>query len=132
MNRHFLLALLIGTVAWPVGVAAQGDEAIPLPAVVVTAPHPVHPPRYRDATRPAYPEVARRQGGEGTVVLLVKVLVDGRTGEVRVKQSSGNFLLDEAAATAARGWVFLPAMQGPKTVEAWVEVPVKFELTGPK
>lgn len=62
----------------------------------------------------------------------MKVLADGRTGEVRVKRSSRNSLLDEAAATAVRGWVFLPAMRGPKPVEAWVEVPVKFELTVPK
>lgn len=124
--------LLLGVVAWPAAVSAQGEEAIALPPMVVTAPHPIRPPRYHELTRPTYPEVARRQGLEGTVVLLVKVLVDGRSGEVRVKRSSGNSLFDEAAAAAARGWVFLPAMQGPKPVEAWVEVPVKFELAVPK
>jgi protein TonB len=132
VSRQLALTLLLGMAAWPAGASAQGEEAIPLPPVVVTAPHPVHPPRYREVTRPAYPEVARRQGVEGTVVLLVKVLVDGRPGEVRVKRSSGDPLLDEAAVTAIRGWVFLPAMRGPKPVEAWVEVPVKFELTAPK
>lgn len=82
--------------------------------------------------RPAYPEIARRQGVEGTVILSVKVLVDGRTGEVSVKRSSGDPLLDEAAVTAARDWRFLPATQGSKPVDAWVDVPVKFELRAPK
>jgi protein TonB len=100
--------------------------------VVVTAPAPVQPPRYREVTRPSYPEVARRQGLEGTVILLVKILVDGRISEVKVKRSSGHSILDGAAVDAARGWVFLPATQGPKPVEAWVEVPVKFELTTPQ
>lgn len=132
MSGCVRLLLSLALLAWPQGAPAQSEEAIPLPPVVVTAPHPVHPPRYREASRPDYPELARRQGLEGTVVLLVRVLVDGRTGEVRVKRSSGDSLLDEAAVSAARRWLFLPAMQGRRPVEAWVEVPVKFELTEPK
>jgi protein TonB len=125
-------ALVLAGLAWPGGSRAQGEEPIALPPVVVTAPHPIQPPRYHEVVRPAYPEVARRQGLEGTVVLLVKVLVDGRAGEVQLKRTSGNSLLDEAAVGAARRWMFLPARQGPKAVEAWVEVPVKFELEVPK
>lgn len=132
MTRPLVPAVLVGIVAWLAAPPARGEEAISLPAVVVTAPHPVRPPRYQEVTRPAYPEVARRQGLEGTVVLAVKVLADGRTGEVRVKRSSGDSLLDEAAVAAARNWRFLPAMQGPRPMEAWAEVPVKFELTVPK
>jgi protein TonB len=109
-----LLAGLAATIAW-----AQGEDAVSLPPVVVTAPHPVEPPRYREITRPPYPEAARRQGLEGTVVLLIKVLTDGHTG-------------DEAAVEAARRWAFQPATQGRAPVEAWVEVPVTFELAVPK
>lgn len=130
MSGPVTLPLLIGMVAWLA--SASAEEAVSLPEVVVTAPHPVRPPRYQQLTRPAYPEVSRRQGFEGTVVLLVKVLADGRTGEVKVKRSSGDSALDEAAVMAARGWTFLPAMRGPKAVGAWVEIPVKFELTVPK
>jgi protein TonB len=110
----------------------QSEEPVRLPPVEVTAPHPIRPPRLREVTQPPYPEAARRQGVEGTVILLVKVLADGRAGEVKVKGSSGSAFLDDAALTAARGWKFVPAMRGPVPVEAWVEVPVKFELTVPK
>jgi protein TonB len=122
-----LLAGLAATIAW-----AQGEDAVSLPPVVVTAPHPVEPPRYREITRPPYPEAARRQGLEGTVVLLIKVLTDGHTGEIKVKRSSGHAALDEAAVEAARRWAFHPATQGRAPVEAWVEVPVTFELAVPK
>jgi len=122
-----LLAGLAATAAW-----AEGEDAVSLPPVVVTAPYPIEPPRYRAIARPPYPEAARRQGLEGTVVLLVKVLTDGRTGEIKVKRPSGHAALDEAAVEAARRWAFQPATQGRAPVEAWVEVPVTFELAVPK
>ena len=125
-------ALVLGLSAWATVASAQSEEPIRLPPVEVTAPHPVRPPRPDKLAQPPYPEAARRQGVEGTVILLVKVLIDGRAGEVKVKQPSGSALLDDAAVTTAREWKFAPATRGPAPVEAWVEIPVKFELTVPK
>ncbi|MFQ5899488.1 MAG: energy transducer TonB [Candidatus Methylomirabilia bacterium] len=99
-----------------------------LEPVTVTARSPVIPPRYKDVTKPAYPEAARVREQEGTVVLLVKVRPDGSVGEVKIRQTSEERLLDQAAVSAAWKWAFIPARRGPKSVEAWVEVSVKFEL----
>jgi protein TonB len=49
-------------------------------------------------------------------------------GEVKVRKSSGNQVLDEAATSGARAWTFVPARRGPNSIEAWVEVPVEFKL----
>jgi len=47
-----------------------------------------------------YPRLAVRQGWEGTVVLSVRILPDGRLDEIRVKESSGRALLDRSAAAS--------------------------------
>ncbi len=85
-------------------------------------------PRYRDNRPPAYPLSARRAGHEGTVVLTVEVLSDGRVGDARIRQSSGHAALDEAALAAARRWLFAPGRRRGEAVAVWVEVPVRFVL----
>ena len=47
-----------------------------------------------------YPRLARRQGWEGRVVLVFRVHPDGRISDVRVRESSGRAILDEAAVHA--------------------------------
>lgn len=49
-----------------------------------------------------YPELARRQGLEGSLVLSVDVLPDGSIERVQVLRSSGHDLLDEAAVRIVR------------------------------
>ncbi|MDR1613508.1 MAG: energy transducer TonB [Planctomycetota bacterium] len=44
-----------------------------------------------------YPEQARRLGIEGTVTLFVELAADGRVEDVRVVESSGHAILDNAA-----------------------------------
>lgn len=77
---------------------------------------------------PEYPEFAADQGAEGIVVLRVKVLPNGKPGEVKVKKSSGHSLLDDAAVTAAKRWAFTPAKRGNTPVEGWAIFPVEFKL----
>jgi protein TonB len=79
--------------------------------------------------QPSYPSLARRQGIEGTSVLRVLVLADGRVGEVIVQSSAGNGNLDQAATKAVRQWKFEPARAGTTPVAMWVVVPVEFRLT---
>jgi periplasmic protein TonB len=107
------------------------DDLIRLPAVEVRAPHALVPARYGDTPLPTYPAAAREQRLEGTVLLDVRVRADGRVDEVRVKQTSGAAALDEAARDTVRRWTFVPARRGPRAVESWVEVPVKFSLATP-
>ncbi|WP_019883265.1 MULTISPECIES: energy transducer TonB [unclassified Methylophilus] len=77
---------------------------------------------------PEYPDFAADQGWEGTVVLRVKVLPNGKPADVKVKKSSGHGVLDDAAVAAAKRWAFTPAKRGNTPVEGWATFPVEFKL----
>lgn len=77
---------------------------------------------------PNYPEVARREGQEGLVVLVVRVDKTGHPTSVVIKQSSKFPLLDEAATSAVTRWRFAPARAGGLPMESTVEVPIRFRL----
>jgi TonB family protein len=76
--------------------------------------------RYLDTPKPSYPEIARRKGREGRVLLRVLVDDQGRTKTVEINSSSGNEALDRAAAEAVKRWHFQPARyDATKTIEAF-------------
>ncbi len=79
-------------------------------------------------TTPHYPEAARREGVEGTVILRFEVLANGKVGTVQVQQSAGRADMDRAAVEAIRTWIFEPARRGKEAVAVWVTLPVRFEL----
>ncbi len=85
-------------------------------------------PRYLNASRPAYPILARMRGYEGMVLLAVEVLTDGRAGEVRIKKSSGYALLDQSALNAVRAWRFEPARKRNMPLAMTVDIPIRFSL----
>jgi protein TonB len=85
-------------------------------------------PAYKENPRPEYPRLARRRGYQGTTVLEVLVGVTGRVHDIRVLDSSGYEILDNAAVASVREWLFEPGMKGDQRVEMWVRVPVRFEL----
>ncbi|MEX0803705.1 MAG: energy transducer TonB [Candidatus Binatia bacterium] len=78
--------------------------------------------------KPRYPESARRAGAQGVTLLRVRVLENGRVGEVVVDQSAGFRDLDFAAAAAVKKWLFEPARRGKEPVAVWVLLPVRFQL----
>jgi protein TonB len=78
--------------------------------------------------RPIYPSTARRLGIQGTTLLKVRVLNDGRVGEVAVQESAGHPDLDQASIDAVRRWRFEPARRGNDPVAVWVLLPVEFRL----
>jgi len=123
--RWVFLAALLALA--PPAARAQSD-AVRLDPVKVEARHVFHPPVYRSAPPPPYPPLARDRGLEGTGLFDVQVLKDGRVGEVKVKQSTGATVLDEAATQTIRSWLFEPGKRGPTAVDSWVEVPVRFSL----
>lgn len=77
---------------------------------------------------PSYPEHARRQGWEGSVVVRASVGADGKVRSVSVARSSGYGVLDQAALRAVRGWKFRPQTVGGTPSSSTVEVPVNFSL----
>jgi protein TonB len=100
------------------------------PAVAAAGPSvPARPVTGMASDRPpVYPEIARRRGEQGRVLLRVNVSADGRPIEVDVAQTSGYPTLDEAAQSAVRHWRFVPAMQAGAPIEAVADVPVRFRL----
>lgn len=111
----------------------------PPPQAAVAAPDendtsgaPVTPPQ-KDANplnnpAPAYPNLSRRLGEQGTVLLEILILADGSVGEVRIKESSGHKRLDETAAKAVKRWRYTPAKRAGIAIEYWYLQPVDFSL----
>ncbi|MDY0071515.1 MAG: energy transducer TonB [Thauera sp.] len=85
---------------------------------------------YLNNPAPKYPPVSRRLREEGQVMLRVLVGVDGQPLRINLHTSSGSERLDKAAQEAVTRWRFVPAKRGDTTVEAWVQVPIVFKLTG--
>jgi protein TonB len=104
----------------------QEGAQIAKPAPALTPP--VFSAAYLKNPPPDYPAVARRRGQEGLVLLAVLVNESGAPAEVRVAESSGSSVLDDAALDAVRRWSFVPARRGDLAIAAWVEVPVRFRL----
>ena len=75
---------------------------------------------------PVYPDLAREAGVDGLVMVQALVGKDGKVKDVRVVKSIP--MLDQAAESAVRQWVFKPALSNNKPVAVWVGVPVKFSL----
>jgi periplasmic protein TonB len=78
--------------------------------------------------KPRYPESARRQGIEGTVLLKMHITEHGRVEDVQVERSAGHLDLDQAAIEAVKHWHFEPARRAGEAVAVWVIIPVAFEL----
>ena len=89
-------------------------------------------PGYLDNPIPEYPERARRQGWQGTVLLNVLVSAEGKPQKIEITDSSGFEILDHAARAAVMRWRFHPARYGETPLESWVRVPIVFRLRDEK
>lgn len=78
--------------------------------------------------QPDYPEMARRRGIQGRVVVRAVVSPAGRAVSVEVAQSSGSETLDRSAVDAVRGYSFMPASRGGAAVQGVAELPFTFRL----
>ncbi len=79
-------------------------------------------------TEPEYPVSEIRQGHQGTVLLALQILPNGRVGAVRIDESSGYVKLDESAAREARRWRMKPGTSDGAAMAMWKRVPIKFQL----
>ena len=106
----------------------------PAKAVASTEPQavPIREPQYQSATlrnpAPSYPPLSRRFGEQGSVMLRVLVSATGEPLQVELLSSSGHARLDAAARKMVAKWRFIPAQQGQEKIQAWVRVPVVFQL----
>jgi len=86
-------------------------------------------PGYLEHPKPAYPKRAQKEGWQGRVLMEVAVRPDGNVEEVKVKESSGHPLLDQAAIAAVQGWRFAPERDGGFPLSGIAVVPLVFKLT---
>lgn len=77
---------------------------------------------------PEYPPLAIKAGIEGKTVVKMLVDIDGSVIDVEILKTSGNPLLDEAAANAAKKSKFTPAKQRDRFVRVWVARMYEFTL----
>lgn len=96
----------------------------PKPAAAINVPKPV----VIQNTPPSYPEIARRNGWEGRVLVRVEVSAEGRPISTSIAKSSGYGVLDQSALRAVKSWLFQPRTVAGIPTAGSVEVPVNFAL----
>lgn len=80
-----------------------------------------------------YPEIAKKAGIEGRVV--VGVLIDEKGNPIKTQVLKGagvNLGLEEAAQAAVMAVKWKPAKQRDRPVKVWVSIPVRFSLEMPE
>jgi len=75
-----------------------------------------------------YPEIARKAGVEGKVVVNCQVDENGNIVKTVILKSLGNNGCDEAAVAAIKAVKWKPAKQRDKAVKVWIGVPVIYKL----
>jgi len=104
------------------GTSIGEEELPPEPFIPVQVmPVPISNPA------PAYPDIAKRAGVEGTVYIKMWVTKEGRVKQAEVVKSTSE-LFNQAAIEAALMWTFTPAIMNNGPVSVWVTVPFKFRL----
>lgn len=86
------------------------------------------PPRPVKRVDPKYPDLLRKAGIEGRVILWVQVDTTGKVLRVQVAQPSGFEALDDSAVKALKQWEYIPAKSRDTPVKVWYQHPVIFTL----
>jgi TonB family protein len=110
----------------PAEAPAASGEAPPLPSVA-GGEQPLEPATVLSRVEPTYPDMARRAGAEGTVVLQALIGADGRVERVDVLRGRP-FGLSEAAINAVRQWQYRPARGRSGPIASRKEVRIEFRL----
>ena len=77
---------------------------------------------------PGYPRISRRNGEQGTVIVLVFISTQGAPEKAEVRTSSGFARLDQAALEAVQRWRFVPGRRNGTPEAMWFNIPVRFIL----
>lgn len=75
---------------------------------------------------PVYPELAKRAGIEGSVILKVLVDLKGDVEDIEILKTHP--LLEASAIAAVKQFKFTPGKQRDKTVKVWMSIPFNFRL----
>ena len=83
---------------------------------------------YLEQAQKIYPELSKRLGETGSVLLWVLIGVDGAAHKVEIKQSSGFDRLDQAAVRFAQKTRYVPGKKNGVPEAMWYALPIPFEL----
>ena len=120
---------------------------VPAAAVpVAVTPHPAPPPapaprgfelhqvdsapRLLHSVPPDYPFAARSRNIQGSVTVRFLVDESGRVDEPTVLKADPPGVFESSVLKAVRRWRFSPGQRHGKPVPTWVELPVRFDLSG--
>ena len=78
---------------------------------------------------PAYPDLARRAGLEGTVWFKIWVDKEGKVRDVVILKSDSE-IFNQSVIDAVKQWVFTPALMSSGPVAVWVATSFSFKLRG--
>ena len=116
--------------AAPVATAAPTAPAAPSPTPPApSTPRTVSSVEYIKAPQLIYPNLSRRLGESGTVVLRILINEKGLPEQILVHKSTGYNNLDEAGRQAAQRALFKPMIENGKPVPVYVLVPLTFQLS---
>ncbi len=118
----------------PSVVLPQSSGLVSVPEAPKTMPVLAQPPRSSHVTPsqvmrrvpPVYPEIARRSGIQGTVVLTATVTKTGRLRDVRIVR--GNPVFNNSALTAVQQWLYKPGYLNGEPIETTTEIVLTFAL----
>jgi protein TonB len=85
-------------------------------------------PKARQRIEPAYPDQARREGMEGSVILILKVDEFGAVKDASVESGSPPGMFDESALQAFKEASFTPARLAGRPVRAEIRIRVNYSL----
>ena len=109
--------------------AAPSTPAPSPPAPAPSTPRTVSSVEYIKAPQLVYPNLSRRLGESGTVVLRILINEKGLPEQILVHKSTGYSNLDEAGRQAAMRALFKPMIENGKPVPVDVLVPLTFQLS---
>jgi len=87
------------------------------------------PPTVSRKVEPEFPQVARRMGISGRVVLKLLVKRDGSVGKASVIEAKPQGIFETSALEAIHKWRFNPGRHRGDAVATWVVQPIQFRLT---
>lgn len=91
-------------------------------------PYDTPPRRIKKTYKIIYPELLRKAGIEGSVVLWLHLDETGKVDKVLVNVSSENPVLDNAAVQGMKTARFTPALQRDTPVPVWIQYIATFKL----
>ena len=116
--------------AAPVATAAPTAPSAPSPTPPApSTPRTVSSVEYIKAPQLIYPNLSRRLGESGTVVLRILINEKGLPEQILIQKSTGYSNLDEAGRQAAQRALFKPMIENGKPVPVYVLVPLTFQLS---